>query len=72
MSGRCPKCNVEPNVIVEAIRARADASAKTWPAVLFLCDHCRAILGVSLDPDWQAQVAAGHLRSVAQGSDTNR
>ena len=68
MSGRCPKCNVEPGIVVEAIRARDDASGKTWPAVLFLCDRCRTILSVSLDPNWQAQIVAGQLRMVERQS----
>ena len=64
MPGKCPKCELQPGVVVEAIRARDEASAKTWPAVLFLCGQCRTILGVSLDPDWQAQIVAGQLRAV--------
>jgi hypothetical protein len=68
MAGRCPKCEADSSVVVEAIRARDDANGKTWPAVLFLCDRCRTILSVSLDPDWQAQIVAGQLKMVGRDS----
>jgi phage FluMu protein Com len=64
MSGKCPKCQVVANVLVESIRARDEGAEKTLPAVQFLCSECRTILGVSLDPDWQAQIVAGQLRTV--------
>lgn len=67
MSGKCPKCQATANVVVESIRARDERSEKTWPAVQFLCSECRAILSVSLDPEWQAQIVAGQLRSVGEG-----
>lgn len=68
MSGTCPKCSTVPNILVEGLRARDESSQRTLPAVQFLCANCRTILGVALDPDWQAQIVAGQLRSV--GSDT--
>ena len=68
MAGKCPKCDAAPSILVEAIRARDEASGKTWPAVLFLCDGCRMILSVSLDPDWQAQIVASQLKTVERVS----
>lgn len=68
MPGKCPKCGAAVHVVVEAIRARDDTAGKTWPAVLFLCDRCHTILSVSLDPDWQAQIVAGQLKMVGEGS----
>ena len=67
MTGKCPKCEAESMITVQAIRAREEATMKTWPIVLFLCGQCRTILGASLDPDWQAQIVAGQLRTVGQG-----
>ena len=64
MTGKCPKCDVASSVLVKSIRARDETSGKTWPAVLFLCDRCRTILSVSLDPDWQAQIVASQLKMV--------
>jgi hypothetical protein len=66
MAGKCPKCGFKSQVVVEAIRAHDETSGKTWPAVLFLCDRCRTILSVSLDPDWQAQIVAGQLKTVGE------
>ena len=71
MSGKCPKCEAMPNIVVEHLRARDDASQRTLPVLQFLCDQCKAILGVALDPEWQAQVVAGQIRAVGQGSATN-
>jgi hypothetical protein len=67
MNGKCPKCNAVPNIIVVALRARDEASKGTVPVLQFLCDQCRAILSVTLDPEWQAQIVAGQLRTVGQG-----
>ncbi len=67
MSGKCPKCGAIPNLVVEHLRARDETSQRTLPVLQFLCDQCRSILGVALDPDWQAQVVAGQLRTVGQG-----
>lgn len=64
MAGRCPTCRKEPHVIAEAVRVRGGGAGHTWPAVLFMCDKCEAILSVSLDPDWQAELVAGQLRMV--------
>jgi len=64
MTGRCPKCERETGIVVEGIRAHDNGAGKTWPAVLFLCEQCRTILSVSLDPEWQAQIVAGRLKSV--------
>ena len=62
---RCPKCEQVTNVVVDSIRAHDTFSGKTWPAVIFLCDKCQTILGVSLDPEWQAtQIVAGRLKMV--------
>ncbi len=71
MSGKCPKCEAVPNIVVEHLRARDEASQRTLPVLQFLCDQCKAILGVALDPEWQAQVVAGQLRTVGQGSATS-
>jgi|LNFM01.1.fsa_nt_gb hypothetical protein len=65
MAGRCPSCKVEATIVVETARARHPESEMTWPAVLFLCEACRTILSVSLDPNWQAEVVAGQLRMVS-------
>jgi hypothetical protein len=64
MSGKCPKCRADVIVLVEAIRARDEVSGKTCPCLQFLCSQCHTVLGVSLDPDWQAQIVAGQLRSI--------
>lgn len=71
MNGKCPKCDAVPNIIVEALRARDEVSKGTVPVLQFLCDQCRAILSVSLDPEWQAQIVAGQLRTVGQGPATS-
>jgi hypothetical protein len=71
MNGKCPKCNAVPNIIVEALRARDEVSKGTVPVLQFLCDQCRAILSVTLDPEWQAQIVAGQLRTVGQGPATS-
>ena len=68
MIGKCPKCEATPNIVVEPLRARDDASQRTLPVLQFLCDQCKTILGIALDPEWQAQVVAGQLRTVGQGS----
>lgn len=68
MTGRCPKCEADVSVVVEAIRAHDGSSGKTWPAVVFLCKSCRTILSVSLDSDWQAQIVSGQLRMVERRS----
>ena len=67
MIGKCPKCDATPNIIVEALRARDEASQRTLPVLQFLCDQCKNILSIALDPEWQAQVVAGQLRTVGQG-----
>ncbi len=64
MTGKCPKCEAVATVVVEAIRARDEVSGKTCPCLQFLCSHCYTVLGVSLDPDWQAEIVAGQLRRV--------
>ncbi len=71
MIGKCPKCEARPNVLVETLRARDETSQRTLPVLQFLCEQCKTILGVALDPEWQAQVVAGQLRSVGQGSATS-
>ena len=71
MIGKCPKCEATPNIVVEPLRARDEASQRTPPVLQFLCDHCKTILSVALDPEWQAQVVAGQLRTVGQGSATS-
>ena len=63
MQGKCPKCDALPNIIVEALRARDEVSKKTIPVLQFLCDQCRTILGVTLDPISQEQIVA-ELRTV--------
>ena len=71
MNSKCPKCDAVPNIIVEALRARDEVSKGTVPVLQFLCDQCRAILSVALDPEWQAQIVAGQLRTVGQGPATS-
>ncbi len=71
MIGKCPKCDAMPNVIVEPLRARDEASQRTLPVLQFLCDQCKTKLGISLDPEWQAQVVAGQLRTVGQSSEAS-
>ena len=50
---------IAETVVVEAIRARDEVSGKTCPCLQFLCSHCHTVLGVSFDPDWQAEILAG-------------
>jgi hypothetical protein len=71
VSGKCPKCDAESHVIIEYFRARDEGSKRTVPAVQFLCEQCRTILGIALDPEWQAQVVAGQLRTVAAAEQTS-
>lgn len=71
MSGHCPKCNATPNILVEPLRARDESSHRTLPVLQFLCEQCRTILGVVLDPEWQAQVVAGQLRTVTSSPGTS-
>jgi len=71
MIGKCPKCEASPNIVVDTLRARDESSQQTLPVLLFLCDQCNTILSVALDPEWQAQVVAGQLRAVDQGSATS-
>jgi hypothetical protein len=63
------RCSI--NIVVEALRARDEVSKGTVPVLQFLCDQCRAILSVTLDPEWQAQIVAGQLRTVGQGPTTS-
>ena len=69
--GKCPKCAAACNIIVVPLRARDDVSRTTVPVLQFLCDQCRTILSVTLDPEWQAQIVAGQLRTVGERSDTS-
>ena len=71
MTGKCPKCDAASNIVVEAVRARDDVSSGTVPVLQFLCDQCRTILAVTLDPEWHARIVAGQLRSVGQGPPTS-
>jgi hypothetical protein len=71
MQGKCPKCDALPNIIVVPLRARDEVSKTTVPALQFLCDQCRTILSIALDPEWQAQVVAGQLRAVGERTDTS-
>ena len=71
MSGKCPKCDTAANIIVESLGARDEVSKGTVPVLQFLCDHCRTILAVTLDPEWQAQIVAGQLRTVGQAPATS-
>jgi len=68
MQGKCPKCAATPNIIVMSTRARQTVSDTTVPILQFLCDQCETILSVSLDPEWQAQIVAGQLRTVSDRS----
>jgi hypothetical protein len=53
------------------MRARHDSSQSTYPVLQFLCDQCRTILSVTLDPEWQAQIVAGRLRTIGERSDVS-
>lgn len=68
MHSKCPKCDAPPNIIVVPLRARDEVSGTTVPVLQFLCDQCRTILSVALDPEWQAQVVASQLRTVGESS----
>jgi hypothetical protein len=72
MSGKCPKCETVVTILIEAIRARDDSSGRTCPCLQFLCSRCHTVLGVSLDPDWQAEIVAGQLRSVGSASESQQ
>lgn len=71
MLGKCPRCGAEPNIIIAPFRARDEISKRTVPALQFICDQCHTILSVALDPEWQAQIVAGQLRTVGEGSETS-
>lgn len=71
VSGKCPKCDAESHVLIEYFRARDEGSKRTVPAVQFICEQCRTILGIALDPEWQAQVVAGQLRTVGASEQTS-
>ena len=71
MIGTCPTCEATPNIVVEPLKARDEASQRTLPVLQVLCDQCKTILGIALDPEWHAQVVAGQLRSVGEGSATS-
>lgn len=71
MQGKCPKCSAVPNIVVVPFRAREDVMKTTVPALQFICDQCQTILSVTLDPEWQAQIVAGQLRTVGEGSETS-
>ena len=71
LNGKCPKCAAVPNINIVSLRARNDVSGTTVPVLQFLCDQCRTILAVTLDPEWQAQIVAGQLRTVGELSDTS-
>ena len=61
MTGKCPKCDAASNIVVEALRARDETSKGTIPVLQFLCEQCRTILAVALDPEWQAQIVAANI-----------
>ena len=71
MQGKCPRCAAAPTIIVVSFRAREEISKTTVPALQFICDKCHTILSVTLDPEWQAQIVAGQLRTVGEGSETS-
>ena len=71
MDSKCPKCGAVPNILVESFRARDASSGRTVPSLRFVCDQCSTILSVTLDPEWQAQIFAGQLRTVGEGSETS-
>ena len=57
MPTKCPHCKKEINrlefekfVATEGQGAFLNQSAKTLPAVAYVCHHCGVILGVGLDP----------------------
>ena len=50
MIGKCPKCEATPDIVVEPLRARDEASQRTLPVLQLLCDQCKTILSVALRP----------------------
>ena len=82
-----PHLTMLATIAVSAVVALVDGAIKLWfyayrgrskaqtggavPVLQFLCDQCRTILAVTLDPEWQAQIVAGQLRSVGQGPPTS-
>lgn len=72
MQGKCPGCGAAPNILIVPFRARDEIAKRTVPALQFICDQCQIILSVALDPEWQAQIVAGQLRTVGEGSETQQ
>lgn len=49
-TGKCPKCEKRvSNVQVESVDVR-EGFASTWRGIYYCCPHCKAILGVQIDP----------------------
>ena len=49
--GKCPKCDHAVNrYIFEVVEARESIGTVGRKAVSFLCPHCKAVLGVQIDP----------------------
>ncbi len=71
MQGKCPKCSAVTNIMVVPLRARQEESDSTVPVLQFLCCQCHTILSVTLDPEWQAQIVAGKLRTVGERLDVS-
>lgn len=71
MQGKCPRCAAAPNIVVVPFRAREEISKTTVPALQFICDQCQTILSVTLEPEWQAQILAGQLRTVRDEKETS-
>jgi hypothetical protein len=72
MSGKCPSCGEASHIVVDSSRARDEVSKRTVPVLQFLCGHCRTILSVTLDPEWQAQIVASQLRMVGQSTTSDK
>ena len=66
MQGATYHC-AKPQLISSSITPKR----RTLPVLQFLCDQCKTILSVALDPERQAQVVAGQLRAVGEGSATS-
>ncbi len=49
MTGTCPKCEVVLEFVVLE-HVPVTTAGTSWHGVSYLCPHCRAVLGVGIDP----------------------
>ena len=52
MGGQCPKCDATvTHVILESTDIHVQLlKPHQWKGVSYLCPHCRAVLGIQIDP----------------------